>query len=155
VKLAAHGIDVELPAGWEGRIYRSPGSEPILHAASFALPGTDGDFGSGATGQMSEGGAFVALKEYRPGPRLHPGRGLFASGAIPLPLDLERFHPRALQVGRRGQAGYQHFFTTAGRPFCLYVVISTAHIAVAAAAAHQQLGDLSRVVASVSIAGRP
>ena len=67
MKIAAHGIGLELPGGWEGRIYRLKGGDPILHAASFALPVADGDFGSGATAAMPAGGAFLALKEHRPG----------------------------------------------------------------------------------------
>jgi hypothetical protein len=121
-KLAAHSIEIDLPRGWDGRIYRHPGGDPILHAANFALPHEDGDFGSGATAQMPHGGAFLVLKEYRPGPRLVPGSGLFAARAITLPLEPRWFHPRALQVGRSGQAGLQQFFTSAGRPFCLYAV---------------------------------
>jgi hypothetical protein len=154
VRLAAHGIEVELPAGWDGRIYRLAGAGPILHAASFPLPPTDGDFGSGATGMMPEGGAFLALKEYEPGPRLHPGEGLFAARSLPLPLDARRFNPRALQVGRRGQAGLQHFFTVARRPFCLYTVISTLAPRTALVAfADERIAELSRIASSLSIGG--
>jgi len=152
VKLAAHGLEVDLPKGWGGRIYRIHGSDPILHAASFALPRRDGDFGSGTTARMPPGATFMALKEYQPGPRLVPGAGLFASGSIPLPLDLQRFHPRTLQVGRPGQAGFQHFFTCGGRPLCLYVVIRSHEPgAILAVDARNQVGDLSRILSTLMI----
>jgi hypothetical protein len=152
MRLAAHGLAVDLPRGWDGRIYRRREADPTLHAASFELPGEDGDFGSGATGRMPQGGVFFALKEYRPGPGLKPGTGLFASNGMPLPLDPSRFHPRALQVGRLGQAGMQHFFTSQGRPFCLYAVIA-APAAITAAAGHAegQAGHLSRILSSLTI----
>ena len=152
MRLAAHGIEIDLPRGWDGRIYRRPGADPTLHAASFELPAKDGDFGSGATGRMPHGGTFIVLKEYRAGPRLHPDRGLFASRSIPLPLEPRRFHATTLQVGRPGQAGFQHFFTSAGRPFCLYAVIKRPRSGIASTAqAGDQVGHLSRVLASLAI----
>jgi hypothetical protein len=151
MRLAAHGIALELPRGWEGRIYRIADSDPILHAGNFPLPATDGDFGSGATAVMPADGAFLALKEYRPGARLPPGTGLFAARQIPLPLEPERFHPRALQVGRAGQAGFQHFFTTSGRPFCLYVVIEFAARSASATRAPDRLAQLSRALSTLEV----
>lgn len=152
MRIAAHGLELELPRGWEGRIYRIAGSDPILHAASFPLPQTDGDFGSGATAAMPAGGAFLALKEYSPGPLLRPGVGLFASRAISLPLAPAHFHPNALQVGRRGQAGVQHFFTAGGRPLCLYAVIATEAAGQASLArASDRVGELSRILATLEV----
>jgi hypothetical protein len=156
VRLSAHGIALELPPGWDGRLYRRPGSDPILHAASFPLPGDDGDFGSGATARMPARGAFLALKEYRPGPRLLPGSGLFAPRSIPLPLEPRRFHPRALQVGRAEQAGFQHFFTASGRPFCLYAVIAVAAIRAATAPrAPDRVGELTGILSTLEVGERP
>jgi hypothetical protein len=155
VRIAAHGIELELPRNWEGRLYRVAGSAPILHAASFALPAADGDFGSGATGAIPAGGAFLALKEYDPGPRLRPGVGLFQSRVIPLPLTAGHFHPRALQVGRPGQAGLQHFFTASRRPFCLYAVIATTAAGTASIArAHDRVGQLSGILTTLKIEER-
>ena len=155
MKLAAHGIELDLPKGWDGRIYRIDGSAPILHAASFSLPARDGDFGSGATGRMPAGATFIAVKEYEAGPRLLPGEGLFASRSLPLPLAPARFHPRALQVGRLGQAGFQHFFTSSERPFCLYAVIKLhppgAELATAAA---NQVSGLNRILSTLTIGRR-
>src|SRR5437867_2391132 len=36
--VSAHGISVDLPHGWEGRIFRRRHGDPTLHAATFALP---------------------------------------------------------------------------------------------------------------------
>jgi hypothetical protein len=151
--LAAHGISIELPAGWEGRIYRRRGGDPTLHAANYPLPGSDGDFGSVATERMPERGSFLVLTEYRPGQGLEPGKGLFAAEAIPLPLDVRHFHPRTLHVGRPGQIGFQHFFTAGNRPFCLYAVVRPrTHRGATAAAAKPQVSAINRVLATVAIA---
>src|SRR5205085_1230228 len=108
MKLSAHGISVELPHGWEGKIYRRRGGDPTFHAANYALPGWDGDFGSVATEHMPTSGSFLVITEYRPGQGLEPGKGLFAADAIPLPLDAREFRSRTLHIGRRGQLGFQH-----------------------------------------------
>ena len=123
MRIAGHGIAVDLPDGWEGRIFKRTHGDPTLHAATFALPFDDGEFGSRATARMPAGATFLTLTEYRPGQGLVPGRGLFEARAIPLPLDRSRFRSNRLLVARRGQAGFQHFFTEGGRPFCLYAVI--------------------------------
>jgi hypothetical protein len=159
-RLAAYGIAIELPRGWDGRIYRRPGADPTLHAANFPLPRDDADFGSGALAHMPERGAFFALKEYRAGPHLRPGVGLYASRWLSLPLNESDFNPRALQVGRPRQAGYQHFFTARGeRPFCLYAVVSTPLIPFGIApfgvAAAEQVSHLSGVLSSLTIGVRP
>jgi hypothetical protein len=152
-RLAAHSLAIDLPPGWEGRIYRRRGGDPILHAANFPLPDSDGDFGSGATARMPPGGCFIALTEYRPGEGLEPGRGLFAPSELPLPLSARDFHQRTLQVGRAGQAGVQHFFTTGGRPFCLYAVVRQPNGARhAAAAAEHQVRSMNGVLETVRFA---
>lgn len=153
MRLDAHGIAVELPAGWEGRIYRRPEGDPTLHAGTFPLPREDGDFGTTATALMPPGAAFMVLTEYRTGGGLEPGRGLFAAAQLPLPLDPARFRSNALLVARPGQAGMQHFFSTGGRPFCLYAVMR-APSAAAHAASAERVADLERVLRSVAIARR-
>jgi hypothetical protein len=77
---------------------------------------------------MPHGASFLALTEYRPGSGLEPGAGLFASGRIPRTLDPTSFSARGMAHPRPGQVGRQEFFTAAGRPFCLYVVISGGRI---------------------------
>jgi hypothetical protein len=151
-RLEAHGIGVDLPAGWDGRIYRRHGGDATLHAANYPLPLADGDFGSVATERMPAGGGFLALTEYRPGRGLEPGRGLFAAPAIPLPLSARQFDPRTLQIGRAGQLGFQHFFTSRGRPFCLYAVVAAGSHGVARAAAGERVvASFNDVLGTVAI----
>jgi len=122
--LEAHGLQVELPRGWSGRVFKRPAGGATLHAGDFQLPLDDGEFGDRSTALMPAGATFLALTEYRPGAGLAPGEGLFASQRIPHTLDPTAFSSRGLAHPRPGQAGLQHFFTVAERPFCLYVVIS-------------------------------
>jgi len=122
--LEAHGLRVELPRGWSGRIFRRPAGGASLHAGNFQLPLQDGEFGDRSTARMPAGGCFVAVAEYVAGAGLEPGKGLFASRRIPHTLDPTAFSSRGLAHPRPGQAGMQHFFTATGRPFCLYVVVS-------------------------------
>jgi hypothetical protein len=122
--LEAHGLRIELPRGWSGRVFKRPAGGATLHAGDFQIPLDDGEFGDRSTAAMPSGASFLALTEYQPGSGLEPGRGLFASGKVPITLDPTAFSPRGLAHPRPGQAGTQHFFTTAGRPFCLYVVVS-------------------------------
>ncbi len=122
--LEAHGLRVELPRGWSGRVFKRPAGGATLHAGDFQLPLEDGEFGDRSTAAMPAGASFLALTEYRPGKGLAPGQGLFASRLVPTTLDPTAFSPRGLAHPLPGQLGAQHFFTTAGRPFCLYVVVS-------------------------------
>jgi hypothetical protein len=122
--LEAHGLRVELPRGWSGRLFKRAGGGATLHAGDFQLPLDDGEFGDQSTAVMPAGATFLALTEYLPGAGLEPGEGLFASRRVPKTLDPTAFSPRGLAHPRPGQAGTQHFFTTAARPFCLYVVVS-------------------------------
>jgi hypothetical protein len=154
LRLHAHGIDVRLPDGWEGKIYRRPEGDPTLHAGTFALPAGDGDFGSRATARMRPGDVFLVITEYRPGNGLRPGHGLFSARELPLPLDVRRFHPRSLLVARHGQVGFQYFFTKSGRPFCLYAVHRRPTHATATVAARHGEG-LNHVLDSVRISRRP
>lgn len=123
MRVSGHGISIDAPAGWEARVFRREGARPVLHLATFALSAADGDFGAAATGRMRPGDAFAALVEYRASAALLPGRGLFAARGVPAPLHVHDFHPRRLQVTRRGHLGAQSFFTEGGRPLALYAVI--------------------------------
>jgi hypothetical protein len=95
---------------------------------------------------MPHGSSFLALTEYRPGAGLEPGRGLFASRRIPRSLDPTAFSHTGLAHPRTGQAGMQEFFTAAGRPFCLYVVVSGPR-----AERRRQLAALSAVLRSLRV----
>ncbi len=144
--LEAHGLRIELPRGWSGRSFKRPAGGATLHAGDFQLPFDDGEFGDRSTEVMPAGASFLALTEYQPGAGLEPGQGLFASHRIPTVLDPTAFSPRGLAHPRPGQAGTQHFFTAAGRPFCLYVVVSGPR-----AERRRQLAVLGHVLRSVRI----
>lgn len=131
MRLAAAGVAVELPAGWEGEIDR-PGvlapqgghdiSRPtVAHFANFPLPSSRADFGAGAVDRMEPGDVFVVLFEYGPE---SVGTVLFSAEGVPRILAKD-FDRNALQQGVPGQSGLQRFFTVSGRPFCLYVVVGS------------------------------
>jgi hypothetical protein len=125
VRITGHGLSIELPDGWEGRIFRRAEAAPILHVASFPLQAGDGDFGAAATGRMGPDTAFAAMLEYRADGIVRPGVGLFQALGQPTP-DPREFSPFQLQVTRPGQFGWQRFFTSGDRPSCLYAVVKPA-----------------------------
>ena len=136
MKLQAHGIETDLPPGWEGRIglrtqpsggqhlpgHRRSGetTNPIVHLANFALPEQRGDFGSGAVDLMGDQDVLVVLFEY--GPECADTE-LFKRKGLPTKLTPGMFSGSALQRTISGQAGCQIFFTEADRAFCCYTVL--------------------------------
>jgi hypothetical protein len=119
-----------------------------MHAGDFQLPLDDGEFGDRTTSEMPGVASFVALTEYRPGSGLKPGVGLFAADRIHLPLDPSRFGASRLAHPHPGQVGAQQFFTQAGRPFCLYVVLAGPRTV-----RRRQLLSVDHVLRSVRISG--
>ncbi len=139
-QLAAHGLSVDTPRGWEGRIFRRPQSGqvtaadappgppappgeltfPVLHASTIALPNDVADYASEAVVGLGPDDAIVVLKEFAPANAAQP---LFAAAGLPRTLDPDAFAPNVLQRRIRGQAGLQRFFHDGGRAFCLYVVL--------------------------------
>jgi hypothetical protein len=148
-RLAAHGISIELPPRWSGRVFRREDGAATLHAGDFQLALGDGEFGEASTGSMPAGASFIALTEYLPGGGLAPGRGLFASRRIPRRLDPSAFSPSRLAHPRPGQVGMQHFFTGAGRPFCLYVVLAGSRVQ-----RRRQLATLEHLLKALRITPR-
>ena len=149
-QIAAMGLAVTPPPGWEATIYRRPGTNgaithPILHAATLALPADRGDYGSGVVELLGPGDVFVSILDFGPDAADTP---LFRSlSAVPV-LTPDVYRPRQLQRTIRGQAGVQRFFSTGGRGFCLYSVVgSMANRVMLTARANQILGTIR--VASV------
>jgi len=122
MRLRGYGIEIDLPDGWEGKIYRRPGARPILHAGNFALPAGDGDFGTKAIPVMRGNGVFVALAEYDPAVG---GRGLFLPPGPGLPIRPGDTNPRAMPRPVRRRAGIQRFFTDQARAFGLFLAVGT------------------------------
>jgi hypothetical protein len=145
--VAAHGLHIELPPRWTGRVFRRDGGNATLHAGDFPLALGDGEFGDSSTARMPAGSTFVVVTEYVPGTGLEPGRGLFAPARIHLPLEPRAFSSKRLAHPRHDQAGTQQFFTLAGRPLCLYVVLAGA-----ALNRRRQLPVLNRVLRSLRVA---
>jgi hypothetical protein len=145
MRIAGHGRSVDVPRGWEARIYQRPGAAPVLHVATVLLRDDDGDFGAAATARMRPDDMFAALLEFRGDDRVTPGVGLFAAARMG-PLRAPEFAPNQLQVTRPGQLGRQRSFTQAGRPFCLYAVIAPGHKRAALLA-----GELGAVLATVRL----
>ncbi|HVF18918.1 MAG TPA: hypothetical protein VNA14_01575 [Mycobacteriales bacterium] len=128
MKLAHRGLGVDLPPGWDARIYRraerveEATTHAVLHAANFGLPPDRGDFGSGAVELMGPSHVLVVLLEHHPDAASTP---LFANRGMPRRLTPAMFSPHQLQRTIGGQAGTQVFFHEAGRAFCLYVVLGS------------------------------
>jgi hypothetical protein len=135
--LSGHGITIDLPAGWEGRISQrdatsadSAGASSVgpastagalLQTANFALPASTGDFGAGAVELMGNRDLLVVLFEYDTASATAP---LFAPRGVPR-LAIEDFSTLTLQRALHGQGGAQRFFNEAGRALCLYVVLGS------------------------------
>ena len=56
MRLAAHGISIELPPRWSGRVFRRAGGGATLHAGDFQLALGDGEFGDASTARDAAGG---------------------------------------------------------------------------------------------------
>jgi len=140
-ELHAHGVAVDVPAGWDGRISRRPEhgevraasadgppappgftTRPVTHVASVPLPADLADFGSEIVEDLGPDDALVALVEYDPA---SAGTTIFTPQGVPRALDPELFDPNALQRSLPGQAGLQLFFSEQGRAHCLYVVLGS------------------------------
>jgi hypothetical protein len=135
-RLSGSGIGVDVPSGWEGRIYTTPataGRQPaaagaqtrsdhaVLHVASFPLPPGTADYGGGAVELMTNTDLLVVLMEHG---AQSVGTALFEATGIPR-LTVDDVSETRLQRLIEGQGGAQRFFTVNGRTFCLYVVFGS------------------------------
>jgi hypothetical protein len=132
-ELRAHGIAVEVPAGWDARIRsRAEPAErqraaaagehlglPVAQLASFRMPAETGDFGSGAVELMGPSDVFVSLLEFGDDVA---GAPLYQRQGVPQ-LRAASFTPSSMQRTIAGQCGTQAFFTAGGRAFCAYAVL--------------------------------
>ena len=134
-RLVAHGVSVDVPAGWEAELSTQPDPATldlslessaiplvVLHAANFALPAERGDYGSGAVEIMDRGGIFAALVEFD---GASATARLFGGEGVPTRLEPGEFAPDQLHLSVTGQAGLQQFFHVGSRAFCLYAVIGS------------------------------
>lgn len=167
MRLAGHGLTIDLPARWEGTVGRRPADPgaaeaavgqrriapalpeeqllPVAHLSTFPLPADRGDFGSSAVDLMGPDDAFLALVEY--GPEC-AGTALFATRARLPTLRASQFGPGRLQRVLPGQAGAQVFCTVAGRAFSVYAVLG------AAGRAARLAPEVSAVLAATQVTPR-
>ena len=107
-RLAAHGVSIDVPAGWEAELSvqpdpstLDPAADPlpaplvVLHAANFSLPAERGDYGSGAVEIMDRNGIFAALVEFD---GASAATMLFASEGVPTRLAADDFGPDQLHL---------------------------------------------------------
>lgn len=154
--LAALGVSIEVPAGWEAELSTQPDPatldpslEPstellvVLHAANFSLPAQRGDYGSGALESMDSGGIFAALVEFDPA---SASSSLFAAEGVPDALVPSQFRSDQLHLSVPGQAGLQQFFHVGARAFCLYAVIGSHSLRAVL------VPELNRVLSGLTIA---
>jgi len=127
-RIGAEGISVDLPSGWDGRVFRRTAPAPetthaVMHAASFALPVDAADYGDGAVQLMGDTDVFMALVEFHPDSTATP---LFSAQGRPAPFQARDASTTTLQRAVGGQAGIQRFFSEADRAWSLYVVLGRA-----------------------------
>jgi hypothetical protein len=126
-KLTRQGLEIELPDGWDARIYQREAevdaiTRRALHAANFALPTGLGDYAVDAVERMTTGDVLVVLLEFDPD---RAGRGLFRSEGLPAGLAAGDFSPTAMPRAIPGRTAAQWFFSLNGRALCLYVVLGS------------------------------
>ena len=150
MRLQRQGLSTDLPRGWDGRIYQRADqaggtTQQILHAGNFALPVERGDYGSGAVEVMRGGDVFVALLEFD---AEAAGTALFAREGFPSSVSTSSFSPNRLQRALPGQGGCQFFFTSAGRAYCLYVVLGSY------ANRERLVAEVNRLLATITVTPR-
>ena len=123
----ATGFDLALPAGWQAAARRQPPSSPgargnlLVHVSTVALPRDRGDFGSGVVTTLGPDDLLLTFFEYDADATATP---LFAARGLPRPRPSD-FDPSAMQRVLPGMSGAQYFFSTAGRAWCLHVVLGS------------------------------
>jgi hypothetical protein len=145
MRLADRGLALEVPHGWEARIFvptlPAPAINlPVLHLSSGALPASRSTYAPEAGPAIGRRGTFAALIEFEPA---LAGVGLYAPRGLPLPIRPSDLDPSALQLPQPGQGGVQRFFSHGGRAFCLYVI--------AGLDVGEPLASMNRALASVEI----
>ncbi len=126
-KLTRSGVEIDLPDGWDGRIYRREAEEGAvtrraMHAANFALPPNLGDYAVRAIEGMEAADTLVVLLEFDPD---SAGQGLFKNEGLPTEMGPDDFSPTAMPRAVPGRTAAQWFFSLGGRAFCLYVVLGS------------------------------
>jgi hypothetical protein len=123
VRLAGHGLAIEVHHGWEARMWR-PRTEPpatagpVVRIANFALPSTRDTYAAEVAETLEPGHVVVSLVEFD---RTSANAGLYAARGAPR-IGVEDLDPKALQAPGPGRLGVQRFFSLGNRAFSLYVM---------------------------------
>ena len=123
VRIAGHGVAVEIHPGWEARVWRPDVAPPavrgaVVRLANFALPVTKNTYAAEVADDLLPGHVLVSLVELDPS---IAARGLYAAQGAPT-VGIDDLDPRALQAAGPGRLGVQRFFSLDGRAFSLYVM---------------------------------
>jgi hypothetical protein len=139
--LHGFGLSLVLPSGWHAVLYRRPGAEPVIHAATFPLPERDDDAADKAARVLGATGILVVLLEQRP-----TARG-FSYNPARLPIQIVRGNLLTRPGGRHAVAG--RTFSVNDRKFKLFVRFGSSRVSAA------QLGRANRLLAGFSSATPP
>ena len=147
MRIADRGLALEVPSGWEARIFvpalPPPAINlPVVHASSVALPTARSSFATEATTSLGATGVLISLVEFE---AALAGVGLYAATGVPSGLGAAELDAAALQVPHPQQGGVQRFFSEAGRAFCLYVVAGLGP------GLAQRLGRVNAVIGSLRV----
>jgi hypothetical protein len=123
VRLAGHGLEIEVHRGWEARLWRPrpdpPATAgPVVRLANFPVPATRDTYAADVADDLRRGDVIVSLVEFD---RASANAGLYAARGAPRLL-LEELDPKALQAPGHGRLGVQRFFSVGDRAFSLYVM---------------------------------
>src|SRR6266516_1924342 len=123
VRLAGHGLAVEVHPGWEARVWQPDVAAPavpgaVVRLANFPLPVTKNTYAAEVADDLRPGDVLVSLVELDPA---LADRGLYAGQGVPR-VRADELDPRAIQAAGPGRLGVQRFFSLHGRAFGLYVM---------------------------------
>jgi len=121
-----YGLQVEIPSGWSGRVWRTPQSVDMpgrcfsnIHLGNFEVPIDEANFGSIAIARLRPGDVFAALVEFEP-ESAHTG--WFKHQGLPTNITLDMLSEDYLRESRPHQVGLQFFCTVGDRPFSVHIV---------------------------------
>jgi len=123
VRLAGHGVAVDVHPGWEARVWQPDALSPavpgaVVRLANFPLPVTKNTYAAEVADDLRPGDVLVSLVELDPA---LADRGLYAAQGVPR-VRADELDPRALQAPGPGRLGVQRFFSLHSRAFSLYVM---------------------------------
>ena len=104
MRLAGHGVAVDIHPGWEARVWRADAAPPavpgtVVRLANFPLPVTKNTYAAEVADNLKPGDVLVSLVELDPS---LADRGLYAAQGVPL-VRVDDLDPRALQAAGPGR----------------------------------------------------